>query len=71
MSTKNSSCILRLRTVMERTGLTRSTLYRMIQLGAFPKQLRISRRCIGWREYELEEWLQDPAGYVRDNQAEI
>ena len=55
--------ILRIRTVLERTGLSRSTLYRKIQLGTSPKQLRISERCIGWRESAVEAWMLRPGTY--------
>ena len=55
--------ILRIRTVLERTGLSRSTLYRKIQQGTFPKQLRISERCMGWRESAVEAWLRSPTSY--------
>lgn len=61
--------ILRLKAVLERTGLSRSTLYRKIQLGTFPKQLRISTRCAGWRESDVDGWLRNPVSYsVRRNQ---
>ncbi len=52
--------ILRIKTVLERTGLSRSTLYRRIQEGRFPKQIAISARCAGWRESSVSEWLRNP-----------
>ena len=36
--------ILRLRPVLERTGLSRSTLYRKVTEGAFPKPVQLSAR---------------------------
>lgn len=63
MSAPSPERILRLKTILERTGLSRSTLYRKLHLGTFPRQLRISERCIGWRECDVESWLNDPAGY--------
>lgn len=60
MSSDNADRILRLRAVLERTGLSRSTLYRKIQEGTFPGQVRIAARCVGWRESAVTEWLQDP-----------
>lgn len=57
--------ILRLGSVLERTGLSRSTLYRKINAGTFPPQVRISERCIGWRENEIEQWLRNPMFYSR------
>jgi prophage regulatory protein len=55
--------ILRLDTVLDRTGLSRSTLYRKMQVGAFPKQVKIAARCAGWRESAVAEWLRNPMFY--------
>jgi prophage regulatory protein len=55
--------ILRLNTVLDRTGLSRSTLYRKIEAGTFPRQVRIAERCAGWRESAILEWLKDPMFY--------
>ncbi|MDR3386921.1 MAG: AlpA family phage regulatory protein [Rudaea sp.] len=52
--------ILRLNAVLDRTGLSRSTLYRKIQAGTFPAQVRIATRCTGWRESAVSEWLRNP-----------
>lgn len=57
------SSILRIRAVMQRTGLTRPTLYRKIADGTFPRQVRISANGIGWREAAIDEWLRDPMAY--------
>jgi prophage regulatory protein len=58
--------ILRIRTVLDRTGLSRSTLYRKIQEGRFPKQISISTRCAGWRESAVNEWLKSPMFYTTE-----
>lgn len=63
MPTNSPSRILRLKSVLERTGLSRSTLYRKIQDRTFPRALRISARCAGWRESDIEAWLRDPETY--------
>jgi prophage regulatory protein len=60
MSSTKPERILRLESVLERTGLSRSTLYRKVNCGTFPRQLKISVRCAGWRESEVEEWLRRP-----------
>lgn len=65
MSAETASRILRLNAVLDRTGLSRSTLYRKIERGTFPAQVRISERCIGWRESEVEQWLRNPMFYSR------
>jgi len=65
MSAETASRILRLNAVLDRTGLSRSTLYRKVERGTFPAQMRISERCIGWRESEVEQWLRNPTLYSR------
>lgn len=60
MSANHPDRILRLPSVIERTGLSRSTVYRKIQERTFPKPLKISERCIGWRESDVVTWLQNP-----------
>jgi prophage regulatory protein len=65
MAADSASRILRLKPVLERTGLSRSTLYRKVECGTFPKQVRISERCIGWREADIDQWLRNPATYSR------
>ena len=59
--------ILRINTVLDRTGLSRATLYRKIADGNFPAQERLSARCVGWRESEVRRWVYNPYGYVAAN----
>ena len=65
MSSDDVQRILRLNKVLDRTGLSRSTLYRKIERRTFPKQVRISERCVGWREGDIEGWLRNPMYYAR------
>ena len=60
MSAHGPERILRLKSVLERTGLSRSTVYRKVQARTFPKPLKISERCIGWRESDIAAWLRNP-----------
>jgi len=55
--------ILRLNAVLDRTGLSRSTLYRKMQAGTFPKNVKISERSAGWRQSAVEEWMRNPMFY--------
>lgn len=51
---------LRLNAVLDRTGLSRATLYRKIHAGTFPSQIKIAERCCGWRESEISAWQRNP-----------
>jgi prophage regulatory protein len=63
MPTETPDRILRINTVLERTGLSRSTMYRKMQNGTFPANLKISERCAGWRESAVAEWQKNPMFY--------
>ena len=49
--------IVRLPTVLARTGLSRSTIYQRIADGTFPKQISLGARAVGWIESEISDWL--------------
>jgi prophage regulatory protein len=58
-----SDRIVRLKTILARTGLSRSTIYRKIAEGTFPAQIRISLNGAGWRESDIDRWIENPAGW--------
>ena len=55
-STTNAR-LLRLREVLARCGLSRSTIYRKMREGSFPEPLKVGVRAVRWRESEIESWL--------------
>ncbi|MBU0825423.1 MAG: AlpA family transcriptional regulator [Alphaproteobacteria bacterium] len=55
--------ILRMKTVLVRTGLSKSTLYRRIAEGTFPSQIKIGEQSTGWYESEVNRWVANPSGY--------
>lgn len=63
----NAEHIIRRNTVLARTGLSRSTLYRKIAEGTFPAQLKISVHGVGWHASAVERWIADPAAYRAEN----
>lgn len=56
--------LMRLKEVLNLTGLRRATLYRKIRTGTFPRQVRISERCAAWRESAIRSWLANSAGWT-------
>jgi prophage regulatory protein len=63
MTAQSPDRILRLNMVLDRTGLSRATLYRKVAAGTFPRQIRIASRCMGWRESAINDWLRNPMFY--------
>ena len=52
-----ASRILRLPTVLLRTGLSRSTVYARVAEGTFPRQLSLGPNTVGWRETDIDTWI--------------
>jgi prophage regulatory protein len=48
---------LRLPAVIEATGLSCPTIYRLIRKGSFPKQIQLSENSVGWRQSEISAWM--------------
>ena len=57
--------ILRLPTVLNRTGLSRSTIYNKVSLGDFPLPISLGPRAIGWLESDVDAWLEAQIGKSR------
>ena len=49
--------IIRLKEVIDSTGLARSTIYKYIAEGTFPKPVSLGERCVGWVESEIHNWI--------------
>lgn len=60
------SKILRLHDVIALTGLSRSSILRMVDNGRFPRSLRLNERAVGWLQTEVLEWV---AAKVADRDA--
>jgi prophage regulatory protein len=52
---------MRFTAVHERTGLSRSTIWRLERIGAFPKHHRISSNAVAWVEQDVVDWIRDKA----------
>lgn len=47
---------LRLNKVIERTGLSKSSLYALIKKGEFPSAVRLADKAVGWVDVEVQAW---------------
>ena len=59
--------ILRLPEVSQATGLSRSTIYRLVRSGTFPQSVALTARTIGWRIDEVEAWIAARAKTFKDH----
>ena len=49
--------IYRIKNVIKVTGLSRSTIYRLMEQGKFPKPIKLSQRIIGFLEEDIDQWI--------------
>ncbi|HEX8594741.1 MAG TPA: AlpA family transcriptional regulator [Pseudomonas sp.] len=49
--------LVRLKEVIDCTGLGRSTIYKYVAEGTFPKPVSLGDRCVGWVESEVHDWI--------------
>jgi prophage regulatory protein len=51
------SRFLRLPEVCDRIGLSRSTVYRLINEGVFPDPVKVTARTSAWLESSVQRWM--------------
>ena len=54
---------IRLPEVVNISGLSPTTIWRLEMKRRFPSRRKISRSAVGWLASEVAEWLQDPEAY--------
>lgn len=68
MSTLNIR-LIRLPEVIQKTGLSRSELYRRVKIQAFPKAIRTGARMVAWLESDVDRWITDCVTQSREDRA--
>ena len=57
---------LRIRQVMQVTGLSRMTIYRLELAGKFPKRRQLSQNSVAWLESDIAAWADSrPVAHLR------
>ena len=51
------SRLIRLKEVMHRTGMKRSTIYARVKAGTFPPNFKIGERAAAWNEKDIDAWI--------------
>jgi prophage regulatory protein len=52
-----SERLLRAQEVCARTGLSRTSIWRLIKKADFPSPVVLTRQRVGWREAEVDQWI--------------
>ena len=54
--------LVRLKEVMHSVGLGRSTIYRWMNVGRFPRPYPLGTHSIAWLESEIVDWIEERTG---------
>ena len=57
--------LVRVKDVLQITGMSRSTIWRLVNSGDFPQPFRLGPRMNAWHEREIHDWIKSR----RENQA--
>ncbi len=60
---RRKDALIRLPEVRRRTGLSRQTIYRKMEAGAFPAKVTLSVQAVAWYESDIDRWVADPMGW--------
>jgi prophage regulatory protein len=53
-----ATAVIRLPEVLRLTGLSRSTIYELMEKGAFPRNFALGCRAVGWGVDDIEAWIE-------------
>ncbi|MEE4538094.1 MAG: AlpA family transcriptional regulator [Erythrobacter sp.] len=57
IETRRVTRLIRLPEVQHRVGLGRSTIYRWMSEGKFPRPVQLGGYAVAWSEEEIETWI--------------
>jgi prophage regulatory protein len=60
-----SPMLLKRSDVERMTGLSRSTIYRMMDADKFPRPIKLSETCARWHAADLDLWLERVVAQAR------
>ncbi len=63
-----SEKLLRIEDVMQKTGLSKTSIYDRAKAGTFPRQVRFSRRFAAWTESSVNAWIAEAIAKAQGGQ---
>lgn len=62
--------LIKLPAVKERTSLSTSEIYRRIEAGTFPAQIKLGVKAVAWLEHEINDWISEVVAQARQSEVE-
>ena len=58
MESRDTERMLNLFEVCDMAGVSKSTIYRMVEAGTFPAPVHVGPRASRWRQSAINQWLE-------------
>ncbi|TVO36198.1 helix-turn-helix transcriptional regulator [Vibrio algivorus] len=58
-NTQKEIRLIRIKEVLNKTGLSRSALYDFVKKGSFPAGISLGNRSVAWSSLDVDKWIQD------------
>ena len=70
LKSPEAKMILRMKDVCSELGVSRASVYRLLQSGSFPKPLKLGKRAIGWERDHIQQWVKFRRAICQTDQAQ-
>lgn len=57
--------LLRLPEVIQKTGMKKSWIYKLIGENKFPRQIKLGDRAVAWLESDVDKWIEQQVELMR------
>ena len=57
LTSNTHKILIKLPAVKKRTSLSTSEIYRRLEAGTFPQQIRLGAKAVAWLEHEIDAWI--------------
>lgn len=58
--------ILRKTEVAKKVGLSTVSIWRLERQGKFPLRVQLGPRCVGWKEQDIEKWIESRPTVIQE-----
>ena len=70
LKSPEAKMILRMKEVCSELGVSRASVYRLLQSGSFPKPLKLGKRAIGWERDHIQQWVKSRSAALQTEQVQ-
>lgn len=62
---------LKLKEVINKTSISRASIYRLMDNGDFPVSFQVTSRSVAWKSDEIQEWILSRPRAIGINRMEV